>query len=72
MTWNGNNPCPVDCYCRTGIAGRSMRFKRLLGFVPSWIETFSARGVKMQSLAGRGFSSRSSGDARAFALSVAM
>jgi len=38
-----------------GEAGPLNGVKRLLGFVPSWIETFSARSVKMRALLGGDF-----------------
>jgi asparagine synthase (glutamine-hydrolysing) len=38
-----------------GEAGQLDFVQRLLGFVPSWIETFSARGEKMRALLSRAF-----------------
>ena len=44
------NPVSRGLLLPDGDAGPLHGVKRLLGFVPSWIETFSARAVKMQAL----------------------
>jgi asparagine synthase (glutamine-hydrolysing) len=45
-----NNPVSRGLLLPDGDARPLHNVRRLLGFVPSWIETFSARSVKMQSL----------------------
>src|SRR5262249_39646238 len=48
------NPVSRGLLLPDGEAGQLDTVKRLLGFVPSWIETFSARSEKMRGLlAGR-------------------
>ena len=44
------NPVSRGLLLPHGESGSLENVRRLLGFVPSWIETFSARGVKMRSL----------------------
>ncbi len=44
------NPVSRGLLLPHGDAGSLENVRRLLGFVPSWIETFSARGVKMRAL----------------------
>jgi asparagine synthase (glutamine-hydrolysing) len=41
-----------------GEIGNVERVKRVLGYVPSWIETFSSRAVKMRPLLSRAFAER--------------
>jgi len=48
------NPVSRGLLLPHGEAGPLNGVKRLLGFVPSWIETFSARSVKMRALLGGG------------------
>jgi asparagine synthase (glutamine-hydrolysing) len=45
-----NNPVSRGLLLPHGEAGPLGGVKRLLGFVPSWIETFSARSIKMRAL----------------------
>jgi asparagine synthase (glutamine-hydrolysing) len=45
-----NNPVSRGLLLPHGEAGPLGGVRRLLGFVPSWIETFSARSVKMRAL----------------------
>jgi asparagine synthase (glutamine-hydrolysing) len=49
------NPVSRGLLLPHGEAGPLENVKRMLGFVPSWIETFSARGVKMRALLSREF-----------------
>jgi len=49
------NPVSRGLLLPHGEAGPLNGVKRLLGFVPSWIETFSARSVKMRALLGGDF-----------------
>src|SRR5713226_3296681 len=49
------NPVSRGLLLPHGEPGPLHAVKRLLGFVPSWIETFSARGVKMRALLSDGF-----------------
>ncbi len=49
------NPVSRGLLLPHGEAGPLGGVKRLLGFVPSWIETFSARSVKMRALLGADF-----------------
>jgi len=46
---------PIQIYLPHGEPGPLHSVKRLLGFVPSWIETFSARSVKMRALQSEDF-----------------
>ncbi len=52
------NPVSRGLLLPDGEAGSLDTVRRLLGFVPSWIETFSARGEKMRSLLGKDFLER--------------
>ncbi len=52
------NPVSRGMLLPYGEAGPLDCVKRLLGFVPSWIETFSARSVKMRALLARDFIER--------------
>jgi len=49
------NPVSRGLLLPHGEAGPLDAVKRLLGFVPSWIETFSARSVKMRALLAEDF-----------------
>jgi asparagine synthase (glutamine-hydrolysing) len=49
------NPVSRGLLLPDGEAGQLDIVKRLLGFVPSWIETFSARGEKMRALLDQAF-----------------
>ena len=49
------NPVSRGLLLPDGEAGSLETVKRLLGFVPTWIETFSARAVKMRALLAGGF-----------------
>ncbi len=49
------NPVSRGLLLPHGEAGPLHGVKRLLGFVPSWMETFSARSVKMRALLSDGF-----------------
>jgi asparagine synthase (glutamine-hydrolysing) len=49
------NPVSRGMLLPHGDAGPLDGVKRLLGFVPSWIETFSARSMKMRALLSRDF-----------------
>ena len=62
------NPVSRGLLLPDGEAGRSSASSALLGFVPSWIETFSARAQKMRSIAVRRLPCSGSASARAFAL----
>jgi asparagine synthase (glutamine-hydrolysing) len=53
-----NNPVSRGLLLPHGEAGPLGGVKRLLGFVPSWIETFSARSVKMRALLAGDFLER--------------
>jgi asparagine synthase (glutamine-hydrolysing) len=53
-----NNPVSRGLLLPHGEAGPLGGVKRLLGFVPSWIETFSARSVKMRALLAEDFLER--------------
>jgi len=59
------NPVSRGLLLPDGEAGPLDAVKRLLGFVPSWIETFSARAEKMRPLFSRSFLSRF-GESEAF------
>lgn len=50
-----NNPVSRGLLLPDGEAGPLERVKSLLGFIPSWIETFSARSVKMRALYSASF-----------------
>jgi asparagine synthase (glutamine-hydrolysing) len=50
-----NNPVSRGLLLPDGKAGPLERVKSLLGFVPSWVEAFSARAVKMRGLLSRTF-----------------
>jgi asparagine synthase (glutamine-hydrolysing) len=52
------NPVSRGLLLPHGEAGPLHGVKRLLGFVPSWIETFSARSVKLRALLGGDFLER--------------
>jgi|SRR5271165_120279 len=52
------NPVSRGLLLPHGEAGPLDGVKRLLGFVPSWIETFSARSVKMRALLAEDFLDR--------------
>ena len=45
-----NNTVSRGLLLPDGEAGTLEAFERMLGYVPSWIETFSARGVRSQPL----------------------
>jgi asparagine synthase (glutamine-hydrolysing) len=47
---DNNNPVSRGLLLPDGEAGPLERVKNLLGFVPSWIEAFSARSLKMRAL----------------------
>src|SRR5262249_3419415 len=49
------NPVSRGMLLPHGSAGPLDSVKRVLGFVPSWIETFSARSVKMRALLANDF-----------------
>src|SRR4029077_8797429 len=49
------NPVSRGLLLPHGKPGPLHRVKRMLGFVPSWIETFSARSVKMRALQSEDF-----------------
>ena len=50
-----SNPVSRGLLLPHGEAGPLHNVKRQLGFIPSWIETFSARSVKMRALLGHDF-----------------
>jgi asparagine synthase (glutamine-hydrolysing) len=50
-----SNPVSRGLLLPHGTPGPLGGVKQLLGFVPSWIETFSARGVKMRALLAKEF-----------------
>ena len=52
------NPVSRGLLLPDGEAGQLDMVKRLLGFVPSWIETFSARSQKMRALLAEDFVER--------------
>ncbi|HEX5234034.1 MAG TPA: asparagine synthase (glutamine-hydrolyzing) [Silvibacterium sp.] len=52
------NPVSRGLLMPDGAARPLENVKRLLGFVPSWIETFSARSAKMQDLLAREFAEK--------------
>ena len=52
------NPVSRGLLLPDGEARPLENVKRLLGFVPSWIETFSARSMKMQALFSQDFGTR--------------
>src|SRR5262249_13456149 len=49
------NPACRGLLLPHGTAGRLHGVKRLLGFIPSWIEAFSARSAKMRALLSQDF-----------------
>ena len=55
------NPVSRGLLLPDGEAGQLETVKRLLGFVPSWIETFSARSEKMRALLSGSFSEKFAG-----------
>jgi asparagine synthase (glutamine-hydrolysing) len=52
---NQSNPVSRGLLLPDGEAGPLQRVKRLLGFIPSWIEAFSARSWKMRALYSESF-----------------
>jgi asparagine synthase (glutamine-hydrolysing) len=50
-----HNPVSRGLLLPDGEAGPLGRLKKVLGFIPSWIETFSARSWKMRALFSRSF-----------------
>jgi asparagine synthase (glutamine-hydrolysing) len=52
---DNNNPVSRGLLLPDGEAGRLDRLKKLLGFVPSWIEAFSARASKLRALLSTSF-----------------
>ncbi len=57
LKWlNENNTVSRGLLLPDGDAGNLEGVKRVLGYVPSWMETFSSRGVKMQPLLADDFS----------------
>jgi len=55
---DNRNPVSRGLLLPDGEAGPLQRVKKLLGFVPSWIEAFSARARKMRVLFSEGFLAR--------------
>ena len=55
---DNRNPVSRGLLLPDGEAGPLRRVKKLLGFVPSWIEAFSARARKMRVLFSEGFLAR--------------
>jgi asparagine synthase (glutamine-hydrolysing) len=55
---NKHNPVSRGLLLPDGEAGNLDTVKRVLGFIPSWIETFSARAQKMRPLLSRDFLER--------------
>lgn len=54
LKWlDGQNTVSRGLLLPDGEIGAVDRVKRVLGYVPSWIETFASRGVKMQPLVSR-------------------
>ena len=49
-SWNGPTRSHAACCCRTATSRPLDRVSAALGFVPSWMETFSARAAKMAAL----------------------
>ena len=59
LAWlNENNTVSRDCCCRMAMSGNLDAVRRILGYVPSWFETFSSRGVKAQPLLAEDFGCR--------------
>jgi asparagine synthase (glutamine-hydrolysing) len=59
LNWlNENNTVSRGLLLPDGDVGNLEAVKRILGYVPSWIETFSSRGMKMHPLLSEGFSCR--------------
>jgi asparagine synthase (glutamine-hydrolysing) len=59
LAWlNENNTVSRGLLLPDGEIGNLEAVKRVLGYVPSWMETFSSRAVKMQPLLSDDFSSR--------------
>jgi asparagine synthase (glutamine-hydrolysing) len=59
LTWlNENNTVSRGLLLPDGEVGNLEAVKRILGYVPSWFETFSSRAVKMQPLLAENFSCR--------------
>jgi asparagine synthase (glutamine-hydrolysing) len=59
LAWlNANNTVSRGLLLPDGDVGNLEAVKRVLGYVPSWMETFSSRAVKMQPLLSDDFSRR--------------
>ena len=59
LTWlNEHNTVSRGLLLPDGDVGDLERVRRVLGYVPSWMETFSSRAVKMQQLLGEDFGCR--------------